>query len=208
MEGNGKKCDFGQNCKNKALNTLTNCSKLTINHLRYLKSNSKELEIAENYLILNRAGINVITITSQHLNRHICEQHRDELGIYWTRKKRTCAHPLHGDSKAKPDRGIDAVMSREIWLRLQLVAICEGNLQNHTSYICIRSPDINTTIFIFTRWTFILEWGRNQACLGNEHIFRGGGGGGGGMVVFFANKYLNLDKVENKYPGLHLLVNK
>ena len=61
MEGNGKKGDFGQNCKNKALKTLTNCSKLTINHLRYLKSNSKELEIAENYLILNRAGINVIT---------------------------------------------------------------------------------------------------------------------------------------------------
>ena len=83
MEGNGKKCDFDQNCKNKALNTLTNCSKLTINHLRYLKSNSKELEITENYLILKRAGINVIT--SQHvmyLNRHICEQHRDELGIY------------------------------------------------------------------------------------------------------------------------------
>ena len=146
-----KKCDFGQNCKNKALNTLTNCSKLTINHLRYLKSNSKELDIAENYLISNRAGINVITLTSQHLNRHICEQHRDELGIYWTRTKRTCAHPLHGDSKAKPDRGIDAVMSRVIWLRLQLVAICEGNLQNHTSYICIRSLDINTTIFIFTR---------------------------------------------------------
>ena len=126
MEGNGRKCDFGPNCKNKALNTLTNCSKLTINHLRYLKSNSIELEIAENYLILNRAGINVITITSQHLNRHICEQHRDELGIYWTRKKRTCAHPLHGDSKAKPDRGIDAVMSREIWLRLQLVRGGEG----------------------------------------------------------------------------------
>ena len=98
-----------------------------------------------------RTRINVITLTSQHLNRHICEQHRDELGIYWTRKKRTCAHPLHGDSKAKPDRGIDAVMSRVIWLRLQLVAICEGNLQNHTSYICIRSLDINTTIFIFTR---------------------------------------------------------
>ena len=156
MEGNGNKCEFGQNCKNKALNTLRNCSKLTINHLRYLKSNWKELEIAENYLILNRAGINVIT--SQHLNRHICEQHRDELGIYWTRKNRTCAHPLHGDSKATLNRGIDAVMSSEIWLRLQLVvvAIWEGNLQNHTSYICIRSPDINTTIFIFTRWTFIL----------------------------------------------------
>ena len=98
----------------------------------------------------NNNNINIST----SVNRHICEQHRDELGIYWTRKKRTCAHPLHGDSKAKPDRGIDAVMSREIWLRLQLVAIsgiCEGNLQNHTSYICIRSPDINTTIFIFTR---------------------------------------------------------
>jgi hypothetical protein len=24
-------------------------------------------------------------------------------------------HPLHGDSKAKPDRGINAVMSRELW---------------------------------------------------------------------------------------------
>jgi hypothetical protein len=136
-----KNCDFGQNCKNKALNTLTNCSKLTINHLRYLKSNSKELEIPENYLILNRAGINVIT--SQHLNRHICEQHRDvsdELGIYWTRKKRTCAQPFHGDSKAKPDRGINAVMSREIWLRLQLVVaigVTEGNLQTRTSYIYI-----------------------------------------------------------------------
>jgi hypothetical protein len=76
------KFDFGQNYKNKALNTLTNSSKLTINHLRYLKSNSKKLEIPENYLILNRAGINVIT--SQHLNHHICEQHCDELGIYWT----------------------------------------------------------------------------------------------------------------------------
>ena len=84
-----KKCDFGQNYKNKALNTLKNCSKLTINHLRYLKSNSNKLEIPENDLILNRAGINVIT--SQHLIRHICEQHCDELGIYWTRKKRTCA---------------------------------------------------------------------------------------------------------------------
>jgi hypothetical protein len=47
-------------------------------------------------------------------------------------KKRTCAHPLHGDSKAKSDRGINAVMSREIWLRLQLVVaidVTEGNLQ-------------------------------------------------------------------------------
>jgi hypothetical protein len=51
-------------------------------------------------------------------------------------KKRTCAHPLHGDSKAKPDRGINAVMSRELWLRSQLVVVIgEGNLQNHTSYI-------------------------------------------------------------------------
>jgi hypothetical protein len=142
--GMEKKCDFGQNCKNKALNTLTNCSKLTINHLRYQKPNSKELEIAEKYLILNRAGINIIT--SQYLNRHICEQHRDELGIYWTREKRTCPHPLHGDSKAKPDRGIDAVMSREIWLRLQLVAICEGNFQNHTSYICTQESDVLSII--------------------------------------------------------------
>ena len=77
-----------------------------MNHLRYLKSNLKELEILK-IIYLNRAGINVIPssslcvdpsatrrttvasvllyITSQHLNRHICEQRRDELGIYWTR---------------------------------------------------------------------------------------------------------------------------
>jgi hypothetical protein len=109
-------------------------------------------------------------------------------------KKRTCAHPLHGDSKAKPDRGINAVMSRELWLRSQLVVVIgEGNLQNHTSYIWIRSPDINTTIFIFTRWAFILEWGRYQACLRNEYFYEG--------EFFFANKYLDLDNVENKYPG-------
>ena len=77
MEGNEK--------KNVILARIANCSKLTINDLRYLKSNSKELEIPENYLILKRTGINVIT--SQHLNRHICDQHRDEFGIYWTRKK-------------------------------------------------------------------------------------------------------------------------
>jgi hypothetical protein len=64
----------------------------------------------------------------ESLNRHICEQHRDELGITTRKKKRTCAHPLHGDSKSKPDRGINAVMSREIWLRFQfVVAIGEGN---------------------------------------------------------------------------------
>ena len=138
MEGNGKKCDFGQNCKNKALNTLTNCSNLTINHLRYLKSNSKELGIAENYLI----NIWIVIFANNIVMSSV------SIG---------------------PDRGIDAVMSREIWFRLQLVAICEGNLQNHTSYICIGlgSPDINTSIFIFTRWIFILEWRRNQACLGN-----------------------------------------
>jgi hypothetical protein len=47
-------------------------------------------------------------------------------------------------------------MSREIWLRLQLVAIGEGNLQNHTSYICIRSPSPRflcrpTTLYIIAR---------------------------------------------------------
>jgi hypothetical protein len=33
------------------------------------------------------------------------------------------------------------------------------------------------------------------------NIYLGGGGG-------VANEYLDLDKVENKYPGLHLLVNR
>ena len=41
-------------------------------------------------------------------------------------------------------------------------------------HICIRSPDINTTIFIFTRWTFIWEWGRNQASLSLGSMGRNG----------------------------------
>jgi hypothetical protein len=142
-----KKCDFSQNCKNKALNTLTNYSKLTINHLRYLKSNSKELETPENYLILNRAGINVIT--SQHvmyLNRHICEQHRDELGIYWTRK-----NGLVLVLSMETPRQNQTLALMQWWAvkygwgcsHWHCIAIGEGNLQNHTSYICIRSPDIN-----------------------------------------------------------------
>jgi hypothetical protein len=43
---------------------------------------------------------------------------------------------------------------------------------------------------MFTKWL-------PHASLGNEHIF------GGVLAGFFANKYLDLDKVENKYPGLH-----
>ena len=42
----------------------------------------------------------------------------NSVAILNQKKKRSYAHPHHGDSKAKTDRGINAVMSHEIWLRL------------------------------------------------------------------------------------------
>ena len=87
--------------------------------LRYLNSNSRGFEVPESYIILNRSGTNVISTSL--LSKTICKGHRDTLGVYWKRSKRSCAHPFRGDGTTKPDRGITPVMSRELWLRMQLV---------------------------------------------------------------------------------------
>lgn len=122
-------CCFGTatDCDNNPIYCLKDCVKTTYNHLRYLNANSKGIDLPESYLILCRAGVNVITAAHLGLERKICQFHRDFLGLYWKRSKRSCAHPFHGHSKSKPDRGITPVMSRELWLRLQLsVPIGEG----------------------------------------------------------------------------------
>lgn len=126
MEGNEKEeCNFGKDCQKTSLLSLEKCQKPTISHLRYLGSNSKGLDIPENFLILNRSGCQIFINSTRH--KKICPHHRDVFGIYWRRKRRTCVHPLHGQSKAKPDRGVTAVMSREIWMRFQQnVPIGEG----------------------------------------------------------------------------------
>ena len=127
MEGNENCCYFGKNCKKPFLFRIKDCLKTTNNHLRYLKASCKDFDLQVSYLILNRDGFPFLT--NAFLNKPICSKHHDELSIYWRRSKRTCSHPLHGESKAKPDRGVIAVMSCEIWLRFrQNVAIGEGKL--------------------------------------------------------------------------------
>lgn len=126
-------CCFGTatDCNNNVIYNLKDCVKTTYHHLRYLNANSKGIDLPESYLILCRAGVNVIT--AAHLQTKIFASElaakflRDFLGVYWKRSKRSCTHPFHGNSKLKPDRGITPVMSRELWLRLQLsVPIGEG----------------------------------------------------------------------------------
>ena len=130
MEGNEDCCFFGIDCEKLSLMKVRDCLKTTSNHLRYLKASCKGFDLPKSHLILNRAGFHLFT--QAFLNKHICPRHRDDHGIDW-RCRRRCFHPLHGDSKAKPDRGVTAVMRCEIWMRFrQNVAIAEGK---HDLYI-------------------------------------------------------------------------
>ncbi|CAB3980382.1 Hypothetical predicted protein [Paramuricea clavata] len=67
-------------------------------------------------LILLRTGI----FGSNGEGLTVCPRHRENLGLSW-RPKRGCSHPLHGSSKAKPERRVTKKMSMEIndiWERL------------------------------------------------------------------------------------------
>jgi hypothetical protein len=51
-------------------------------------------------------------------NCQICPRHRDDLGVYWKRKKRICQAPIHpANSSAKCARGIQASRCKEFWLK-------------------------------------------------------------------------------------------
>jgi hypothetical protein len=64
---------------------------------------------SEGDLILLRSGI----FGSNGEGLTVYPRHRENLGLSW-RPKRGCAHPLHGFSKAKPERGVTKKMSMEI----------------------------------------------------------------------------------------------
>jgi hypothetical protein len=49
-------------------------------------------------------------------------------------------------SMAKPDRGIDAVMSREIWSRLQLVKVISLRLGFRRNFLSVLHPSLNEII--------------------------------------------------------------
>ena len=67
----------------------------------------------------------------------------------------------------------DAVMSREIWLRLQLVVaigVTEGNLQNHTSYIYIYWNTVKGRQTASTHRKTIVAWLPHKAVKGCPYI--------------------------------------
>ena len=94
------------------------CKKSTANRLSQLhSSNESNIDLPEGVLILYRSGI--YTVDSYALNLHICPKHRDELGIHWVRRQRTCQSPIH-TGKAKAERGIQAASSRELWFKRRI----------------------------------------------------------------------------------------
>jgi hypothetical protein len=125
----GRRCEFGQDCDNNDVFRLSECIKDTSSHLRMYQSNCKLLNgviLPEACLIMNRNGV----FSPVQFSKYICRFHRDSLGLYWKRPSRVCAHPLHGDSKSKPDRGITYLQSREIWLKLsKKVPVGSGKLK-------------------------------------------------------------------------------
>ena len=97
---------------------IKTCKKSSEKHSSQLHSCSEHnFDLPENLLILYRSGI--FTVDSYALNLHICPNHRDELGIHWVRRQRTCQSPFH-KGKAKADRGIQARSSRELWFKRRI----------------------------------------------------------------------------------------
>lgn len=91
------------------------CSRDISSHLRRLET-SREINIkSECHLILLRAGL----FEEEGDSFTICPQHRDVLGTLWnsSRPAKKCCHPLHGTSRAKPERGI----TEDYWGALILV---------------------------------------------------------------------------------------
>ena len=128
----------------------------------------RSLRYSENHFCKCAAIYNISTSESSYLRTT----------SWWARyllnqNKWTCSHLFHGDSKAKPDRGINAVMSREIWLRLQLVVaigVTEGNLQNHTSYIYIYWNTVKGRQTASTHRKTIVAWLLHKAVKSYPYI--------------------------------------
>ncbi|CAC5385362.1 unnamed protein product [Mytilus coruscus] len=74
---------------NNNLFILRECKKETTNHIRFFKCGT-DIPIPESLLILNRAGLG---LKLSNFSECICLKHRQEFGLQWTRRKRTCCHP-------------------------------------------------------------------------------------------------------------------
>lgn len=126
MAEKGESCIFDDSCESDNLFILRKCRKDTTNHFRFFKCGT-DITIPESLLILNRAGLG---LSLSNFSKHICLKNRQELGLQWTRRKRTCCHPLHDLSKSsKVAKGVNFIQSREIWVKFNLnVSVGSGKI--------------------------------------------------------------------------------
>lgn len=74
-----------------------------------------DTELPDGLLILDRSGIFVID--NSPCDIYIFPRHRDNFGIYWKRQTKKCQSPTHlNQSVAKPCRGIQASICKELWM--------------------------------------------------------------------------------------------
>ena len=112
-------CSFAIHCGNDCglssrwpgrtqLMPMSLCTVSTRQHLRELKVPATS--VTEKQLILARIGL-----FSEDAGQDftICPKHRAHLGVRF-RPSTKCGHPLHGNRRRKPDRGINFKMAREI----------------------------------------------------------------------------------------------
>lgn len=65
----------------------------------------------------HRAGVHGLRLSI--FSGRTCAKHRQEYGIQWKRKRRTCCHSLHKQSQSGIiASGITFIQSREIWMKL------------------------------------------------------------------------------------------
>ena len=90
---------------------LRSCRRDITSHLQRLKTSQANIR-GEWQLILLRAGL----FDEDGETLTICPLHRDIFGTIWnsSRPVTKCHHPLHGRSRAKPERGISLEISKEI----------------------------------------------------------------------------------------------
>ena len=121
MAASDLRCSFADHCDSscglaprhpnvKEFVPVTSCKKDIKSHLKQLNVTQKNVA-SEKDLILARVG----SFGEDGKDMTICPKHRSELGILWRpTKARRCAHPIHGIKKAKPERGANLQMSKEI----------------------------------------------------------------------------------------------
>lgn len=125
-------CSFGEfsskNCDHATFVDLVSCTGSLSSHLRFCKVPQRFENILEYELILARVGL-FESMSETWRSSTICKSHRHEFGLGFT-PKRKCLYPEHPrTSKAKPERGVDFLMSKWIFDNYQqLVPVGAGKL--------------------------------------------------------------------------------